>query len=195
LKAQHVLSGTPLIIRSSKLYLQPLVYMPIWAYKPEGTNTIQSSWWWAVCRSKHVEPSKNFGIINFITKLHLVGISTEWIFSPKMHLMDNFKITLILYFIFVLSFPLRSIQPVVSDLIVVVFYFCPFISSAVHTANCQWSDCCCVLFSSFHFLCGPYSQLSVIWLLLCFITGKSADLCSVTKAPSNPSDWKTRSVR
>jgi len=30
-----------------------------------------------VCRSKHVEPSKNFGIINSITKLHLVGISTE----------------------------------------------------------------------------------------------------------------------
>ena len=29
-KAQHVSSGTPLIIRSSKLYLQPLVYMPIW---------------------------------------------------------------------------------------------------------------------------------------------------------------------
>ena len=29
LKAQHVSSGTPLIIRSSKLYLQPLVYMPI----------------------------------------------------------------------------------------------------------------------------------------------------------------------
>ena len=27
LKAQHVSSGTPLIIRSSKLYLQPLVYM------------------------------------------------------------------------------------------------------------------------------------------------------------------------
>ena len=30
LKAQHVSSGTPLIIRSSKLYLQPLVYTPIW---------------------------------------------------------------------------------------------------------------------------------------------------------------------
>ena len=30
-----------------------------------------------MCRSKHVEPSKNFGIINSITKLHLVGISTE----------------------------------------------------------------------------------------------------------------------
>jgi hypothetical protein len=26
-KAQHVSSGTPFIIRSSKLYLQPLVYM------------------------------------------------------------------------------------------------------------------------------------------------------------------------
>jgi hypothetical protein len=30
-----------------------------------------------VCRSKHAEPSINFGIINSITKLHLVGISTE----------------------------------------------------------------------------------------------------------------------
>jgi len=30
-----------------------------------------------VCRSKHVEPSINFGIINSVTKLHLVGISTE----------------------------------------------------------------------------------------------------------------------
>jgi hypothetical protein len=30
LKAQHVSSGTPLIIRSSKLYLQLLVFMPIW---------------------------------------------------------------------------------------------------------------------------------------------------------------------
>ena len=30
LKAQHVSSGKPLIIRSSKLYLQPLVYIPMW---------------------------------------------------------------------------------------------------------------------------------------------------------------------
>ena len=30
LKAQHVSSGITLIIRSSKLYLQPLVCMPIW---------------------------------------------------------------------------------------------------------------------------------------------------------------------
>ena len=31
-----------------------------------------------MCRLKHVEPLKNFGIINSITKLHLVGISTEF---------------------------------------------------------------------------------------------------------------------
>jgi len=35
-----------------------------------------------VCRSIHVEPSINFGIINSITKLHLVGIPTE---SSTMH--------------------------------------------------------------------------------------------------------------
>jgi len=52
-----------------------------WAYKPEAANTVYSSWWWAVRRSKHVEPSINFGIINSITKLHLVGISTEWFMS------------------------------------------------------------------------------------------------------------------
>jgi hypothetical protein len=48
-----------------------------WVYTPEAANTVWGSWWWAVCRSKHVEPSTNFGIINSITKLHLVGISTE----------------------------------------------------------------------------------------------------------------------
>jgi len=87
MKAQHVSSGIPLIIRSSKLYLQPLVYIPMrWpavvqagqrqvttcVYKPEAANTVWSSWWWAVCRSKHVEPSWNFRIINSITRLHLV---------------------------------------------------------------------------------------------------------------------------
>ena len=30
-----------------------------------------------MCRSKHVEPLENFGIINSVTKPHLVGISTE----------------------------------------------------------------------------------------------------------------------
>jgi hypothetical protein len=49
--------------------------------KPEAANTVWSSWWWAVCRSKHVEFSINFGIKNSITKLHLVGISSElWIY-------------------------------------------------------------------------------------------------------------------
>jgi hypothetical protein len=28
-----------------------------------------------VCRSKHAKPSKSFGIINSITRLHLVGYS------------------------------------------------------------------------------------------------------------------------
>jgi len=41
-----------------------------------------------VCRSKHVEPSINFGIINSITKLHVVGISTE---SSTMHGSMNIK--------------------------------------------------------------------------------------------------------
>jgi hypothetical protein len=41
-----------------------------------------------VCRSKHVEPSISFGIINSITKLHLVGISTE---SSTMHRSMNIK--------------------------------------------------------------------------------------------------------
>ena len=42
-------------------------------YKPEAANTVWSSWWRAVCRSKHVELSINFGITNSITRLHLVG--------------------------------------------------------------------------------------------------------------------------
>jgi hypothetical protein len=52
-----------------------------WVYKPEAANTVYSSWWWAVCRSKHVEPSINFGIINSITELHPVGISTEFLYT------------------------------------------------------------------------------------------------------------------
>jgi hypothetical protein len=123
LKAQHVSSGTPLIIRSSKLYLQPLVYIPIWwpavakaewahsAVMAEWTHSavmaewahtavmaewasplshdscrqpqtyanqrlqlkFLSSWWWVVCRSKHVEQLRNIGIINSTTRSHLVG--------------------------------------------------------------------------------------------------------------------------
>jgi hypothetical protein len=60
-----------------------------WIYKPEAANAFQSSWWWAVCHSKHAEPSINFEIINSITKLHLVGISTG---SSTMHGSMNIKV-------------------------------------------------------------------------------------------------------
>jgi hypothetical protein len=49
-----------------------------------------------VCRLKHVDPSINFGIINSIAKLHLVGISTEsstFIIS-KLNQIDNSDIML-----------------------------------------------------------------------------------------------------
>jgi hypothetical protein len=42
-------------------------------YKPEAANIVWSSWWWAVCRSKHVEPSINFEMTNSITRLHFVS--------------------------------------------------------------------------------------------------------------------------
>ena len=53
-----------------------------------------------VWRSKHVEPSINFGIINFITKLHLVGISTE---SSTMHGSMNSKAVIFVCIIVVFS--------------------------------------------------------------------------------------------
>jgi hypothetical protein len=53
LKAQHVSNGTPLIIRSSKLYLQPLVYVLIWwptvakfEWAGPTTNTARLSPWY-----------------------------------------------------------------------------------------------------------------------------------------------------
>ena len=39
--------------------------------KTRGCN--YSSWWWAVCRSKHVGLLRNIGIINSTTRSHLVG--------------------------------------------------------------------------------------------------------------------------
>jgi len=42
-----------------------------WVYNPEAAYTVWSSWW-ELCGSKHVEPSIKFGIINSITRLHLV---------------------------------------------------------------------------------------------------------------------------
>ena len=38
-----------------------------------GTQCVCCGWWWAVCRSKHVELLMNGGIINSITRLHLDG--------------------------------------------------------------------------------------------------------------------------
>jgi hypothetical protein len=49
----------------------------IWVYIPEAANIVWSSWWWAECRSKHVEPSINFGIINSITRCNLLVVSTD----------------------------------------------------------------------------------------------------------------------
>jgi len=102
--AHRLLSGALTVFATSGLYAhvatgrcqgwvggtQPWKWpVATWAYKTEAANTV-SSWWWALCLSKHVEPSVNFEIINSITKLHLVGISTEslrctdlWISTKK----------------------------------------------------------------------------------------------------------------
>jgi len=37
-----------------------------------------SSWWWAVCRPKHVEQLRNIGIINSTTRLRIVGSFYEF---------------------------------------------------------------------------------------------------------------------
>jgi len=46
MKVQHVSRDTPLITRSSKLYLQPLVYIPMWwpaVVKAEWEKRTQTS--------------------------------------------------------------------------------------------------------------------------------------------------------
>jgi len=48
------------------------------ACKTRGWNySFFSSWWWAVCRPKHVEQLRNNVIINSTTRLHLVGSFCE----------------------------------------------------------------------------------------------------------------------
>jgi len=47
------------------------------AYKSEAASTVWISWWWAVCRSKHVEPSIHFGIIILLQGCILFVISTD----------------------------------------------------------------------------------------------------------------------
>jgi len=96
LRAQHVSSGIPLVIRSSncicslwftyacgdRLYsslsgnsfpLRLEYGQSPHAYVDQRLQIQLSSQWWAVCRSKHVEPSMNGGIINSVARLHLVG--------------------------------------------------------------------------------------------------------------------------
>ena len=60
------------------------IFYLIAVYKPEAANTVWSSWWWAMCRSEHVEPSINFGIIYSITSLHLVGYFYWFILGPRL---------------------------------------------------------------------------------------------------------------
>jgi hypothetical protein len=85
LAAYRSSSGAP------KCICRPLVYIPMWwpavvqavqpgqrpvttwVYKPEAANADWRSWWQVVWRSKHVEPWINSGIMNSITRLHLVG--------------------------------------------------------------------------------------------------------------------------
>ena len=101
--AQHVSGDTPPIIRSLKLHWQPLVFSYMegcwtcswWRLsgtvlclttstnytsnnfprmkKPEAASAVLGSWWWAVCRPKHVELYINTEQYNFDTLLHLVG--------------------------------------------------------------------------------------------------------------------------
>jgi hypothetical protein len=83
-EAQHVSGDTPPIIRTLKLHWHPLVFhtwkvvctcrwwtllgtlclttSTIYTYKqpsmyekPEAASAVLGSWWWAVCRPKHVE--------------------------------------------------------------------------------------------------------------------------------------------
>jgi hypothetical protein len=93
-EAYHSLSGAPNCIFSlwnrvpTQSGKRPVTTC---VYKPEAANKVWSSWCWAVCRSKHDEPSINFGIINSITWLHLVGYfywfilqcTNPWILNPK----------------------------------------------------------------------------------------------------------------
>jgi len=57
--------------------------------KPEAAYTVWSSWWWAVCRSKHVEPSINFEIVNSITSCILLVFLLS---HTTMHGSTNIKI-------------------------------------------------------------------------------------------------------
>ena len=68
----YVFGCRPLRWLSHSSGRQPKTYV-----KPETAITVLSSWWWAVCRPKHVEQLRNIGIINCTTQPHLVGSFCE----------------------------------------------------------------------------------------------------------------------
>ena len=63
----------------------------LWFIYPCGDRPLSSlggnsfPWWWAECRSKHVEPSVNFGIINSITRCILLVISSDSYYDAWIH--------------------------------------------------------------------------------------------------------------
>jgi hypothetical protein len=50
--------------------------------KPEAASAVLSSWWWAVCRPRHVELHINMN--RFGTLVHLVGNFYMNLFSSQM---------------------------------------------------------------------------------------------------------------
>jgi len=67
---------------------QPQTYV-----KPEAAIRVLCSWWWAVCRSKHVEQLSNIGIINSTTRLHLVGYFYKLYVMMHGHMKIKFIVT------------------------------------------------------------------------------------------------------
>jgi hypothetical protein len=72
---------------------------------PEPANKVPSSWRWAVCRSKHVEPSINFGIINFITSCIL---SVFLLSHTTMHRSMNIKFEVVYFWMMKVTVELIS---------------------------------------------------------------------------------------
>ena len=99
MKAQHVSSGTPLIIRSSKLYLQPLVHIPMW--------------WPAVVsldngRSPHGYINQRLQIQFRVLMMSGVPLETCWAFSKLWNNKFYYKTVYFWYFYWVI---LRCTDP------------------------------------------------------------------------------------
>ena len=102
-EAQRVSGDTPPIIWSLKLHKQPLVlhtwkvvglvvvgrckvaYASTYA-KPEAACAVLGSWWWTVCRPKHVELYLKQGITKF-----RYTVAPCWVFHCKNCLSDHVK--------------------------------------------------------------------------------------------------------